>query len=134
MSKRKREIQKRKKLAEDARKDGNHQASEMTGDTEKAATSRTADPVPESFYPPESTIHDIPATPASPPRSVKSHQSRKADRSRQSVVEGSKNSWFGRNRENILLSLLVLYVLLLGLGTFGELFEIEWILNLPLFR
>ena len=30
--------------------------------------------------------------------------------------------------------LLVLYVFLLGLGTIGEIWEIEWILNLPLFR
>ena len=42
--------------------------------------------------------------------------------------------WFSRNRENFLLGLLVLYVLLLGLGTAGELFEVEWILNLPIFR
>ena len=30
--------------------------------------------------------------------------------------------------------LLVLYVFLLGLGTIGEIWEIEWILDLPLFR
>lgn len=44
------------------------------------------------------------------------------------------SGWFGRYKDNLLLGLLVLYVLLLGLGTVGELFEIEWILNLPLFR
>jgi|MGYP005651820815 hypothetical protein len=32
------------------------------------------------------------------------------------------------------LGLLVLYVFLLGLGTIGEIWEIEWILDLPLFR
>ncbi|GBE15900.1 MAG TPA: hypothetical protein ENH32_01875 [Proteobacteria bacterium] len=42
--------------------------------------------------------------------------------------------WFGRNKENFLLGLLVLYVLLLGLGTAGELFEVEWILHLPIFK
>lgn len=41
---------------------------------------------------------------------------------------------FSRGKENLLLGILVLYVLLLGLGTFGELFEVEWILRLPLFR
>jgi hypothetical protein len=46
----------------------------------------------------------------------------------------SRDTWLGRNKENLLLGLLVLYVFLLGLGTVGELFEIEWILNLPLFR
>jgi hypothetical protein len=45
-----------------------------------------------------------------------------------------KNQVFSRGRENLLLGLLIVYVLLLGLGTFGELFEVEWILNLPLFR
>jgi hypothetical protein len=32
------------------------------------------------------------------------------------------------------IGLLVLYVFLLGLGTIGEIWEIEWILDLPLFR
>jgi hypothetical protein len=32
------------------------------------------------------------------------------------------------------VGLLVLYVFLLGLGTIGEIWEIEWILDLPLFR
>ena len=32
------------------------------------------------------------------------------------------------------LSLLVLYVFLLGLGTVGEVWNIEWILDLPIFR
>ena len=30
--------------------------------------------------------------------------------------------------------ILVLYIFLLGLGTIGEIWEIEWILDLPLFR
>ncbi len=49
-------------------------------------------------------------------------------------VEIQGDSWLSRNRENLLLGVLALYVLLLGLGTTGELFEIEWILNLPIFR
>ena len=32
------------------------------------------------------------------------------------------------------LSFLVLYVFLLGLGTIGEVWNIEWILDLPIFR
>jgi hypothetical protein len=32
------------------------------------------------------------------------------------------------------VGLLVLYVFLLGLGTIGEIWEVEWILDLPLFR
>ena len=49
-------------------------------------------------------------------------------------TEVAQGSWLGKNKENLLLGMLVVYVLLLGLGTVGELFEIEWILNLPLFR
>jgi hypothetical protein len=32
------------------------------------------------------------------------------------------------------ISIMVLYVFLLGLGTIGEIWEVEWILDLPLFR
>ena len=32
------------------------------------------------------------------------------------------------------LSFLVLYVFLLGLGTIGEVWSVEWILDLPIFR
>jgi hypothetical protein len=32
------------------------------------------------------------------------------------------------------IGLLILYVSLLGLGTIGEIWEIDWILDLPLFR
>jgi|TARA_B110000438_G_scaffold291401_1_gene328306 hypothetical protein len=39
-----------------------------------------------------------------------------------------------RYKGEIGLAALILYVFLLGLGTIGELWEIEWILDLPLFR
>ncbi len=42
--------------------------------------------------------------------------------------------WFDKNKAGLGLILLVLYLLLLGLGTIGEVWEIEWILDLPLFR
>ncbi len=41
---------------------------------------------------------------------------------------------FSRYKNKILLILLIVYVIILGLGTFGELFEIKWILDLPIFR
>jgi multidrug efflux pump subunit AcrA (membrane-fusion protein) len=49
-------------------------------------------------------------------------------------AKAESTGWFAQNKENLLLGMLVLYVFLLGLGTMGELFEIEWILNLWLFR
>ncbi|SVC04502.1 uncharacterized protein METZ01_LOCUS257356 [marine metagenome] len=39
-----------------------------------------------------------------------------------------------RYKSEIGLSVLVLYVFLLGLGTVGEVWDIEWILDLPIFR
>lgn len=42
---------------------------------------------------------------------------------------------FTRNyKSEIGLTVLMLYVFLLGLGTVGELWDIEWILDLPIFR
>ncbi len=35
--------------------------------------------------------------------------------------------------DTFVLILLYLYVLLLGMGVIGELFDVEWILGLPLF-
>ncbi len=32
------------------------------------------------------------------------------------------------------MGLLLLYVFLLGLGTIGEIWDVQWILDLPLFR
>jgi len=37
-------------------------------------------------------------------------------------------------KSEIGLALLTLYILLLALGTVGELWDIEWILDLPIFR
>ena len=42
--------------------------------------------------------------------------------------------YFHKYKAGIGLFVLVLYVLLLGLGTIGEIWEVEWILDLPLFR
>ena len=39
-----------------------------------------------------------------------------------------------RYKAEIGLAILILYIFLLGLGTVGELWDIEWILDLPLFR
>jgi hypothetical protein len=46
----------------------------------------------------------------------------------------SEQNFFHKNKAKFGLGALVAYVLLLGLGTVGEIWEIEWILDLPLFR
>ena len=48
-------------------------------------------------------------------------------------TSGEQN-FFQKNKTKLGLGALVAYVLLLGLGTVGEIWEIEWILDLPLFR
>lgn len=42
--------------------------------------------------------------------------------------------FFQQNKAGIGLGVFVLYILLLGLGTIGEIWEVQWILDLPLFR
>jgi hypothetical protein len=42
--------------------------------------------------------------------------------------------FFKKNLNTMVLSIIFIYMLLLGLGTIGELFEINWILKLPLFN
>jgi len=42
-------------------------------------------------------------------------------------------SFLSTYKSEIFLALLILYVLTLALGVAGEFFDIEWILNLPIF-
>jgi len=48
-------------------------------------------------------------------------------------ASGERGFW-NQNRARIGLGLLIVYAFLLGLGTVGELWDIEWILDLSLFR
>ena len=41
--------------------------------------------------------------------------------------------FFSKYKSEIFLTILILYVFTLALGVTGELFDIEWILNLPIF-
>jgi hypothetical protein len=139
MSKRKREIKKRKKLLEEAQANESPLAAEPIEDVAIQEDTAPEDlgpeaVEPEELLPPESPIDDsqIVTTPAPPP--VRRPVPKKETSDRLPKATAATDSWLGKNKENFLLGLLILYVLLLGLGTVGELFEIEWILNLPLFR
>lgn len=46
---------------------------------------------------------------------------------------GTPSTAPGDARANLWLALLVLYVILLAVGTVGELFDIRWILDLPIY-
>ncbi len=46
----------------------------------------------------------------------------------------AEQNFFQKNKAKFGLWALVAYVLLLGLGTVGEIWDVEWILDLPLFR
>ena len=134
MSKRKREIKKRKQLAGDVREDESLLTTESAEDIEIAQDSGHGERDPEDLLPSESPIDDgqIVTKPVVP--ALKKPAQKKETSGRQPKAAVAADSWLGQNKENFLLGLLILYVLLLGLGTVGELFEIEWILNLPLFR
>lgn len=41
--------------------------------------------------------------------------------------------YLAQYKNEIFLLILILYVITLGIGVIGELFDIEWILKLPLF-
>jgi hypothetical protein len=118
MAKRKREIQKRKR-----QQDSGPEYIDEAVDTETAPGS--------AGYPGESGAEVYEPSDGEPQGAPGS-----SEKWASTVDPGAavKDTWFSRNGENLLLGLLVLYVLLLGLGTVGELFEIEWILNLPLFK
>ena len=51
-----------------------------------------------------------------------------------SSSKGRFSHYVEKYKSGIGLTLLVLYVLLLSLGTIGEIWEVEWILDLPVFR
>ncbi|UCG39815.1 MAG: hypothetical protein JSV00_05310 [bacterium] len=133
MTRRKREIRKRKRK---------HEASPGVLEERVAVETVAGEPEEEAGE----TLEDSQLlAPTPPPREIRTPagtgtEGRKiqAGRGRREALASATAtmwpSWLSRNKENILLGLLVLYVLLLGLGTVGELFEVEWVLNLPLFR
>ena len=128
MAKRRRQIKKKKALQQAQE----HQEA-VVGLEE--VEEEPAGPVSEAVFPAqdEPELEDSMVVSPSPPPVAK--PGRKSRREEKVPTEkASETSWLGRNKENLLLGMLVLYVFLLGLGTVGELFELEWILNLPLFR
>ena len=149
MSKRRREIKKRKQLEQELEQ--GQQAQEHLDDqpeehldeqvaggqdvAPEAVESTLADTFTDGPGEPEFDDGDIVAS-SSPPAPKASKKKVKRTRKEDPAPAKATNetSWLGQNKENLLLGMLVLYVFLLGLGTMGELFEIEWILNLPLFR
>jgi len=135
MSRRKREVQRRKKQAEEALEKDGHREVPTSGPVEPGVEpSREAAPRERTV----ATGSPEGRSPTAAPRARSSSKKKTSNRKPAQVptpAAGSAGvSWLAGSRENILLGLLVVYVLLLGLGTAGELFEIEWILNLPLFK
>jgi hypothetical protein len=59
----------------------------------------------------------------------------KADRGKKTraVEEGSQTFW-KRHQSDLILALLFLYVILLGIGTIAELFQVRSILSWPIYR
>jgi hypothetical protein len=46
----------------------------------------------------------------------------------------NSKAYFEKYKEQLILGLFLVYLVILGLGVIGELFKIQWILNLPLFK
>ncbi|MDP6625709.1 MAG: hypothetical protein QGG87_04555 [Nitrospinota bacterium] len=49
------------------------------------------------------------------------------------IFQPIRNFW-EKYKGEIGLAIIIIYLFLLGLGTIGEIWEVEWILDLPLFR
>jgi hypothetical protein len=49
------------------------------------------------------------------------------------IKKGDGQGFFDRHQW-VIVAILVVYVALLALGTVGELFKVDWILNLPIFK
>ncbi len=45
-----------------------------------------------------------------------------------------RKAYVEKYKDYLILGLIALYLFILGLGVVGELFDIDWILNLPLFK
>ena len=135
MTKRKREIQKRKKLLDEPWKKDDPSTATPADDVEPSTdqgedVAVTAEARPMGPAGEGSRI----AAPPAVTRAKEKPAHRKAEPDHRQGEGTAGRGWLARNRENVLLGMLVIYVLLLGLGTAGELFEVEWILNLPLFK
>jgi hypothetical protein len=46
----------------------------------------------------------------------------------------NSKAYFEKYKDQLILGLFIVYLVILGLGVIGELFDIQLILNLPLFK
>ncbi len=60
-------------------------------------------------------------------------KSKENEKARPGIFQPIRNFW-EKYKGEIGLSVMVIYLFLLGLGTIGEIWEVEWILDLPIFR
>ena len=60
------------------------------------------------------------------------------DTGKPSTIAGERcvktTEYLTKYKDQIIFSLLLIYIIVLGFGVIGELFNIEWILNFPLFK
>tara|TARA_B100000315_G_scaffold177394_1_gene165982 strand:- start:2978 stop:3211 length:234 start_codon:yes stop_codon:yes gene_type:complete len=55
------------------------------------------------------------------------------EKAQSSAFQPIRNFW-EKYKGEIGLAVMIIYLFLLGLGTIGEIWEVEWILDLPIFR
>lgn len=63
-------------------------------------------------------------------------QSQKSEDNKNTISDSPrpKVNFWKKHKGEIGLVIMFIYLFLLGLGTIGEIWEIEWILDLPIFR
>ncbi len=60
-------------------------------------------------------------------------KSKENEKAQSGIFQPIRNFW-EKYKGEIGLTIMIIYLFLLGLGTIGEIWEVEWILDLPIFR
>ncbi len=134
MAKRRKELKKRKKLQEESLPAEPLLQEAASGGAEPEVPAPSEDPWDHDPDAKGPVVEDSQIVASPPPRGTGRGAPSPRSAVKKDLPPKGEAGWLGRNKENLLLGMLILYVMLLGLGTVGELFEIEWILNLPLFK
>ena len=134
MAKRRKELKKRRKLQEESLPAEPLIEEAPSDGADPEARAPSEDPWDHDPYAKSPVVEDSQIVASPPPRGTGGGASPPRPARKKDLPHKGEAGWLGRNKENLLLGMLILYVMLLGLGTVGELFEIEWILNLPLFK
>jgi len=47
---------------------------------------------------------------------------------------GNIKIYFKKHKQNLIFAVLVAYIVILGIGVIAELFHIQWVLDMPIYK